>query len=398
MDYMKRALELKESLVRDRRFLHQHPEIRNDLPITASFVEERLKALGLDVRRCGGSGLTATIGGKKPGPVLLLRADMDALPMQEESGLEFASLTPGQAHCCGHDTHTAMLLCAAQMLKENEDALEGTVKLMFQPDEEGGNGCLDMVNDGILENPKVDAALALHVDAAAPLGSFAYGLGPIFSSNDVFSIKVIGKAGHGARPHQSIDPINAAAHILVGLETLIAREANPSETCMLCVGSIESSSKAFNIIPESVLMKGSIRTYNHDQREMLVRRLKEVAEYTAMAFACRAEVQYEVQMPPLIVNDNLELEMRKYLDEVLAGFGGVVEPPICKMGSEDFTHVTNRVPSAFFFIGAGPDREHGGQYSQHNTKVVFNEEMLPMGAAGYAYCAEKWLANHAASK
>lgn len=398
MDYMKRALALKEQLVRDRRFLHQHPELRSNLPVTSSFVEERLSALGLRCRRCGGSGVSAVIGGKRPGPVLLLRADMDALPMQEESGLEFASLTPGQAHCCGHDAHTAMLLCAARMLKESEDALEGSVKLMFQPDEEGGNGCRDMVEDGILEDPGVDAALALHVDAAAPLGSFAYSMGPAFSSNDVFSIKVIGKAGHGARPHQSIDPINAAAHILVGLEALIAREANPAETCMLCVGSIESSSKAFNIIPESVLMKGSIRTYDHGQRELLVRRLREVAEYTAMAFACRAEVRYEVQMPPLIVDNDLELEMRGYLDEVLAGYGGVVEPPVAKMGSEDFTHVTNRVPSAYFFIGAGPDREHGGQYSQHNTKVVFNEEMLPMGAAGYAHCARRWLARRSGAQ
>lgn len=394
MDYMKRALGLKETIVKNRRFLHQHPELRCELPVTSAYVEERLKEMGLEVQHCGKYGLVALVGGKKPGPVLLLRADMDALPMMEESGLEFASLTPGQAHCCGHDNHAAMLLGAAQMLKENENELCGTVKLMFQPGEECGEGCLEMLNAGVLENPKVDAAMAMHVDAMTPLGTFGYGMNAVFSSNDIFEITVKGVSCHGARPHQGVDPINAAAHVVTALETLIAREADPSEICILTVCSIESNSKAFNIIPGDVVMKGTIRTYNAQQQEMLVRRLNEVVEYTAKSFGCEGIVEWETPMVPLFVNNDMETEMRGYLEEALGELGHVGEPPVVKLGSEDFANLTSHVPSAFFFVGAGPDREHGGKYSQHNTKVVFNEEMLPLGSAGFAHCATKWLENH----
>lgn len=391
IDYLKRAKELAGEITADRRYLHQHPETGCDTPVTRDYIEKRLLDMGCQAAHVG-PGLVATVG--QGSPVILLRADMDALMMTEESGLPFASLNPGKAHCCGHDTHSAMLLGAARMLKENEDSLKGTVKLMFQPGEETGNGAPAMIEAGVLEHPKPDAAVAFHVDAALPMGKFNYSIGPTFCSNDVFTIRVCGKSGHGARPHQAVDAINASAHIVTGLETLIARESVPTETCMLTVCSIESDSKVFNVFPKTVTLTGSIRTYNPEQRASLVRRLKEVVEGIAKSFNCTGQVTFDHQQEPLLVDGELETELRGYLQEALGSEGTVVEPPIMKMGSEDFAGVTMRIPSAYFFIGAGPDRENGYFCSQHNPKVRYNEDMLPLGAAGYAQCADRWLEHH----
>lgn len=389
MNYFARALELNKELIETRRHIHQFPEIGKELINTSAFVKEKLKEFGITPKDVGGYGVSATIG--EGDPVLLLRADMDALPMTEESGLSFASKIDGVAHCCGHDTHTAMLLYGAKMLKENEENLKGTIKLMFQPDEEGGGGCEDMVEDGILENPKVDFAMAMHVDAASPLGTISYAQGAAFCSNDVFEVKIIGKSGHGARPHQGIDPINAAAHIITGLQTLIARESDPSETNILTVCSIESSTKVFNIMPESTTIKGSLRTYSLSEREMLLKRFKEVCEYTAKSFRCTAEIKISNSLDPVIVDDKMELDMLSYMEEALGNEITIGKEPIRKMGSEDFAFVTSKVPSAYFFLGAGIDRDTPYPHSQHSSKVVFNEEVLPIGASIFAYSATRFL-------
>lgn len=394
MNYLKRALELKEETVQDRRTIHQHPETGCETPMTTAHIEKRLGEMGIQFQRCGRFGVTALVGKKADGPVLLLRADMDALPMNEESGLPFASQVPGKAHCCGHDNHAAMLLTAAKMLKENEDALRGRVKLMFQPGEEVGDGCMEMVRAGVLENPRVDAAMGLHVDAALPLGKLNYGRGPTFCSNDTFLLTVRGKSGHGARPHQAIDAINCAAHLVLALETLIAREADPSETNMLTVCSIESSSKASNIFPEYVKLKGTIRTYNTRQHDLLLRRFEEVCESTARTFGCVCDVAYESQGDPVVLDIPMEEEMMGYMAELLAGEAEFLPDPIRKMGSEDFAAVTCRVPSAFFFLGAGKDRQTPWHVGQHNSQVVFNEDCLPYGAAAMAHGATQWLESH----
>ena len=395
MDYLKRAHELNETLLRDRRALHSHPETGCEVPQTSAYIRAQLEEMGLEVKACGRCGPTALIGKKEDGPVLLMRADIDALPMQEESGLPFASQTPGKAHCCGHDNHAAMLLGAARMLKENEDALAGRVKLMFQPGEETGDGCLEMIEAGVLENPAPDAAMGLHVDAGAPLGQIAWGQGPTFCSNDIFTLTVQGQSCHGARPHQGKDALNCAAHLILALETLIAREADPSETDILTVCSIESSSKAFNIFPENVVMKGSLRTYNNDQRDYLLARLQEVCEYTSKTFGCQCQVEFEASTNAVILDEPMEEEIKGYLRETLKDEAHLTEKPIRKMGGDDFAGVTCRLPSAYFFVGAGADREHPYPYIQHNSKVVFNEECLPLGAAALAGCAEGWLKNHA---
>lgn len=394
IDYLRRAHELEEELTADRRFLHRHPETGCDTPVTRDYIEKRLGDMGYEAVRTG-PGLVAAAG--HGSPVILLRADMDGLVMAEESGLPFASLNHGKAHCCGHDIHAAMLLGAARMLKENEANLKGTVKLMFQPGEETGEGAMAMVDGGVLEHPRPDAAMAFHVDAALALGRFHYSKGPAFCSNDIFEIEVSGKAGHGARPHQAIDAINASAHIITGLESLIARESIPVRTCVLTVCSIESSTRTSNVFPARVTMAGSIRTDHPEQRDLLVRRLVEVVKGIADSFQCTGKVVFRGSQEPLIVDGQAESEMRGYLEEVLGNEGTVEEPPVMKMGSEDFACVASRIPTAYFFIGGGPDRENGYFCSQHNSKVRYNEEMLPLGAAGYAHIADRWLENHSAA-
>ena len=243
-DYLKRAKELEEDILKDRRHIHRNPEVGDELPETCKYVTERLKQMGYEPRRCARYGVLAEAGqGEK---LFLLRADMDALPMAEESGLPFASSYPDRAHTCGHDTHVAMLLGAARMLKENEAELKGRVRLMFQPNEEGLFGAVDMIADHALDD--VDAAMALHIDATMPLGYLTRGRGCAFASNDFFDIVITGKGGHAARPADAVDPINVMSYIQMGIQTLISREATPTETNVISItdGQIFLETDLFN--------------------------------------------------------------------------------------------------------------------------------------------------------
>ena len=289
MNDYQRACELKDETIANRRYIHEHAEVGLELPQTRAYVMEKLKEYGLEPKVCG-AGVTATLG--KAGKVLLLRADMDALPMPEESGESFACKDGIHNHACGHDFHAAMLLTAAKILKEKENELEGTVKFMFQPAEETFEGSRNMIEHGILENPKVDAALAFHVAAGkVPAGLVMYNdNGVMMSSVDGFQITIHGKGAHGASPHTAIDPINVGAHIYLALQELIARESNPSHACVLTIGQFAAGS-APNIIPEVAVLQGTIRTNDKGARELLVRRMKQVAEGEAAVFGASVEIE-----------------------------------------------------------------------------------------------------------
>ena len=384
MSYYERALELKEEIVTNRRYFHTNAEVGLHMPKAKAFVMEKLKEYGLDPQECG-EGVTATIG--KGGKVILLRADMDALSMPEQSGLPFACPTGTEGHCCGHDLHAAMLLTAAKMLKENEDSLEGTVKFMFQPGEENFTGAKNMVENGILENPKPDIALAYHVGPGQiPMGTFMYNDSgkAIMFSMDGFEIHIKGRGSHGAYPHMSVDPINIGVHIHLALQELIARECNPSDACVLTIGQFQAGS-AQNIIPESAMMSGTIRTNSPEERQLLLRRLKEVSERTAEVYGGTAEVVMTGGVGPLVCDAALTKEMVGYMKELpipnLTGY-----PGITASASEDFSVVAERIPSVFMYLAAGFLDERGA-VSAHNPKVVFNEDVLPMGAACLAQCA-----------
>ena len=390
MNYYERAAALREELIENRRYFHTNAEVGLNMPKAKAYVLKKLEEYGLDPKECG-MGVTATLG--RGGKTILLRADMDALPMAEESGLEFACPTGQQAHTCGHDFHAAMLLTAAKLLKESEDQLEGTVKFMFQPAEETFEGSKDMIEHGILEDPKPDAALAYHVGPGKmPVGIFMYNAGgTLMFSMDGFEIHIKGRGSHGAFPHMAVDPINIGAHIHLALQELIARECDPSNACVLTVGQFHAGS-APNIIPESAVLEGTIRTNKAEEREKLIRRLKEVAEGTAAVYGGTAEVSFPCGVPTLVCDAALTNEMVGYMKELpIPGLMGV--PNISASASDDFALITERIPSAYMYLSAGYQDERGA-YSSHNPKVQFNEDVLPVGAACLAHCAVQWLKHH----
>ena len=390
MDFYKRAQELKGETIAHRRYLHKNAEVGLELHRTKAYVMQQLRATGIEPQECG-HGVTALIGSGSP--VLLLRADMDALPMEELSGEEFACPTGTEAHTCGHDFHVAMLLTAAKMLKEREGELMGTVKLMFQPGEETFEGCKDMVAGGLLENPTVDAALGFHVTPGKFLpGVVLYNAREaVMNSVNGFRIEIAGKGGHGAYPHLSIDPIQIAVQIYLALEELIAREANPRKTCVLTIGKLWAGI-APNIIPDTAEMEGTLRTNDPKMRALLVRRIGEVVQGIAATYGGSAKLTFIYDVPPLICGREQTEEMASYMQEL--GVPGMrMVSHMQSNASEDFSVIAERIPSTYMFISAGFDDERG-LYAGHNPHVRFNEDVCPIGAAAYAHCAMRWLEKH----
>lgn len=390
MNYYERALELKEETIAHRRYFHSNAEVGLNMPKAQAYVMEKLESYGVNARKCG-HGVAATIG--NGGKCILLRADMDALPMPEESGEDFACPTGTEAHACGHDFHAAMLLTAAKMLKENEATLNGTVKLMFQPAEETFEGSREMIEEGILENPSVDVALAYHVSPGKmPLGLVMYNSqSTMMFSVDGFRIVIQGKGSHGAYPHTGIDPINIGVHIHLALQELIAREADPNAACVLTIGKFAAGAAA-NIIPDTAVLEGTLRTNNAEERNKLVKRIREVAELTAVVYGGSVKMESLSSVPPLICDGALTTEMVGYMRELsIPGF--TEYPGISASASEDFATIAEKVPSTFMYLSAGFLDERGA-YSAHHPKVRFNEDVCPVGASCLAHCAEQWLKNH----
>lgn len=387
MDFLKRAKELESNLLTDRRFMHKNAELGMNLPITTEYIVKRLKEIGLEPEKIIDSGVTATIKGGKPGKTILLRADMDALPMAEENDLEFCTVTSA-AHTCGHDIHAAMLLTAAQMLKENQNELEGNVKLMFQPGEEIFAGAKQMIDAGVMKNPDVDAAFAMHMTTDYPVGTISYGQGFTTSSCDGFKITIHGKGCHGAMPDLGIDPINVGVHTYLAMQNLIAREAPPAETVVLTLGQFAAGT-ANNIIPETAVLQGTMRTYNVDLRKKLVQRLHEVVDYTAKAF--NATVDYEVlsAVPPNHVNPELLDEMLGYINGLDYDFNLV--PNVRLTPSDDIAFISELVPLVYVNLGT---KVEGNPYPLHNPGVQFDEDVMVLGAAVHAQCTYNWLKNN----
>lgn len=390
MTWLAQAQAIQAEVVAHRRHIHEHPEIHDELPNTTRYVMEQLKALGCDPKEICKSGVVATIGNKK-GKTILLRADMDALPIREETDLPFRSAN-GHMHACGHDLHTAMLLGAAKLLKARESELEGTVKLMFQPAEEIMKGGKMMVEAGVLENPKVDAALTSHVMSnAAPPGSGKILIMPCVAaaSSDVFQITVQGVGCHGAMPNTGVDPINVGCHIILSLQALNARENKPSEVLIITIGQFVGGN-ASNIIPDSVVLDGTIRTFNSEVRNMAKKRVEEIAVQTAALFKATAKVDFLYGAPPLVLDKDLSEEITRYIKAVLPE-DQVLYQSSPLTGSEDFSYVAEQVPSAFFTITADA---HANPYPQHHPRVDFSEDVMPAGMAAMAQAASEWLKNN----
>lgn len=390
MNCYQRALQLQEETIAHRRFFHTHAEVGLEMPKACDYVTKTLSALELTPRPCG-KGITATLG--SGGKTILLRADMDALPMAEESGEPFACPTGKQAHTCGHDLHAAMLLTAAKILKEQESKLEGTVKFMFQPAEEPLEGARNMIEAGILEDPKVDAALACHVTSGhAPVGTILYNdTGTMMHSADGFEITIRGKSGHGAYPQMAIDPINIAVHVYLALDAIVNREVSSEKSCVLTFGSIHAGT-AYNIIPDIATLEGTLRTNHPESRTHMLKRIEEAVCQTAALYDGTGDIRFFSNNPPLICNPALTREIVGYLKELEIPNISTI-PGITASASEDFAAVTERVPGSFLYLSAGFPN-HQGDAPAHNSKVRFNENVLPIGAGGLAHCALRWLAEH----
>ena len=390
MNWMEKALEIQESIRADRRKIHENAEVGFDLPKTTAYVKGRLREMGYEPWDCGRAGIIATVG-KPGGKVFLLRADMDALPIREEAAVDFAC-PDSRMHACGHDLHTAMLLGAAKLLKDQEEQLPGMVKLMFQPSEETFEGCRDMLEHGLLEDPKPQGAMMIHVAAAMPMAPgtiVVSGPGVSAPAADYFTVTVHGKGCHGAAPQQGIDPIAAGAKILLALEELPAREFPGS---VLTVGSFHAGD-AGNVIPDKAQLCGSLRTWDESLRESCKARMVTLAEGTASACRARAEVSFGTGCPSLYNDPTLCAQVTRWLraqlgeDKVftaaqLGGTGGG--------GSEDFAYLSREVPSVMLALAAGRP-EDGYAYPQHHPKAAFDESVLCVGAAALAACAEGFL-------
>lgn len=392
MSIMEEARALQDDIVADRRWLHEHPEIGFDLPQTTNYVAKRLREIGLEPQEIIASGLVATIGDPSSKRCFMLRADMDALPLREETGLSFAA-TGEHMHACGHDAHTAMLLGAARILKAREAELPGCVKLMFQPDEEGtapdeicGNEA--MIKAGVLENPRVDAAAAIHLmPLDYRLGEIATRPGTGFSSIDDIDLVVHGKGGHGSQPHQLIDPFNIACHIFLGAQNLIARELDPNDQAVITFGAINGGTAA-NIVPDDVHLLGTLRTINEDTRAHLKERLSALCQGIADGFGGSVDVQFLRGVPSVYNDPALTEELIGYVEELTGRPVTILDKPIS--GSDDMSVISQAVPTTYFVVGTG-SKEEGVSYPVHNSHVVFDEGVFAEGAALTATVALRWL-------
>lgn len=393
---MQEAAALQEEIKAHRLWLHTHAETGFDLTETKPYVKSTLTEMGYTVQECGKAGLVTTVG-KPGGKVILLRADMDALPIAEEADVDFACKN-GRMHACGHDMHTAMLLGAAKILKSHESELDGMVKLMFQPAEEIFEGSKDMIVSGVLENPKPDAALMIHVAAGMPLpaGTVVVSApGVSAPAADYFTIRVHGKGCHGSAPQNGIDPLTAAAHILIALQEIHARELSASDEAVLTIGTFHAG-EAGNVIPDTAVMGGTIRTYDEKTRTYLKERMTAIAQSVAEAFRASADVSFGSGCPTLINDKALSEKVTGYLKDLLGANRAFTTAelsggkPARGGGSEDFAYVSHEVPSLMLALAAG-EPSKGYVYPQHHPKVKFDESVLSTGAAVFVDCALQYL-------
>jgi hippurate hydrolase len=386
MPVINRVAEMQDQVAEWRRHLHENPELLYDVHHTAAFVADKLTSFGCDVVETGigRTGVVAIIKGSQgEGPVIGFRADMDALPILETSGKPWASKTPGKAHSCGHDGHTAMLLGAARYLAETRN-FKGSIAVIFQPAEEGGAGALAMINDGMLEKFGISQVFGMHNEPHLPVGSFALRKGSIMAAADTFEITINGRGSHAAQPHMSIDPVLAASHVVVALQSIVSRETDPLKSLVVTVASIHGG-QASNVIPAFVKLTGTVRTLLPETRDFAEKRLREVATATATAHGATADVTYHRGYPVTFNHDD-ETDFAIEIASKVAGPRAVNSGMAPHMGAEDFSYMLEKRPGAFIFIG------NGDTAGLHNAAYDFNDEAIPFGVSYWVTLAETALA------
>ena len=379
IDFLTEARALYDDLVATRRDLHMHPELGFQEVRTARIVAERLGALGYEVvTGIGKTGVVGLLAGEQPGThTVLLRFDMDALPIEEENDVPYRSQSPGVMHACGHDGHVAIGLGVATLLARQRAAFGGTIKLMFQPAEEGLGGARAMIADGVLEGPHVDTALGLHVWSGFDTGTAVVRSGALMAAADTFEIEVQGRGGHAAHPEQSVDAVLVAAQIVVALQTVVARNLSPTEAGVVTVGVLQAGT-AHNIIAERARLRGSIRSFNEATRTLLHRRVAELATGVAAAHGASAEVHIAGCVDPTV---NAPAPTAAVYAAASAVMGAAaINTSYCTTGGEDFSAVLAQVPGNFFFLGAR-DEARGLSYPHHSPRFDFDERCMPQGVA-----------------
>ncbi|MCY1335167.1 Hippurate hydrolase [compost metagenome] len=372
--------------IRIRHQIHAHPELAFEERRTSDLVAEQLAAWGYAVHRgLGTTGLVGTLRKGNGSKALGIRADMDALPIQEQTGLAYASTIAGKMHACGHDGHTAILLCAAKYLAESVD-FNGTLNLIFQPAEENEGGALRMLEDGLFERFPCDEVYALHNSPGMPVGQIGVIAGPAMASFDRATVTLRGRGAHGAMPHHGIDPMQCAASIVLGLQSIVSREIDALKSAVITVGSIQAGS-TYNVVPESATIKIGVRTLDPKVRTLVETRIREFVTTQAQSYQLQSEVVYERKYP-VLVNHAVQTESARQAAIRLVGTGNVVErPPV--MGSEDFAYMLEQRPGAYIRLGNGLGEDGGCMV--HNPQYDFNDKALPVGAAFWAHLAQSYL-------
>lgn len=380
-EILARARAIQGRLVEVRRDLHMNPELGMQEHRTAGIVADRLQSLGIQVRTgVGGTGVVGVLAGARPGPTIALRADMDALPIQDRKQVPYASQVPGIMHACGHDGHTAILLGTAEILSGMAGQLGGQVKFLFQPAEEGPGGALPMIEAGALEDPHVDCVVGLHLHNDLPAGTLAVKYGGVSASSDSFQITITGRGGHGAAPHTAVDAISAAAQFVTTLQTIVSREINPVEPAVVTVGTIRGGYRG-NVIADEVVMTGTVRLLEQEARPLMQERIERVAGGVTAATRTTYQMQYGYGYPP-VVNDDQVTALVEQACAKIVGAGNVLRLKAPTMGAEDFSYFAGERPGCFFRLGSR-NEEKGLVLPGHNPEYDFDEAVLWLGVAAF---------------
>ncbi|WP_433761072.1 M20 aminoacylase family protein [Brucella anthropi] len=386
MPVLNRAVETQAEIAAWRRKLHQNPELLYDVHETAQFVEDKLKSFGCDLVETGvgRTGVVGIIKGRHgDGPAIGLRADMDALPITETSGVEWVSQNPGKAHSCGHDGHTSMLLGAAQYLAETRN-FRGSVALLFQPAEEGGAGGLAMVEDGVMDRFNISEVYGIHNMPGLPVGQFAMRKGPIMAATDEFDLFITGRGGHAAQPHRTIDPILAGSQLMIALQGIVSRNVDPLDSLVISVTKFVAG-EAYNVIPEKATLSGTVRTLKKETRAFAERRIREAAAGIAAVTGAEITVRYKNNYP-VTFNHDAQTEFAARVASAVAGEGKVDESVEPMMAAEDFSYMLEARPGAYIFLG------NGDTPGLHHPAYDFNDDAIPYGVSYFVAVAETALA------
>jgi amidohydrolase len=389
-NFLQQAEELFPYTQTLRRDFHRHPELGFREVRTGGIVAKELEALGLEVTKgVGKTGVVGYLEGSRPGPTILLRFDMDALPITEETGAEYSSTNPGVMHACGHDGHTAIGLTVAKMLHAQRDQLAGSIKFCFQPSEEGTNGeeiggALMMMRDGVLESPKVEKTLSLHLWNDYPLGWIHVAKGPVMAGAEMFTIKLTGRGGHGAAPETTVDPVVAAAQIVTALQTIVSRNVAPLKPAVVSVTSIHSGT-AFNIIPQTAELNGTIRTFEPEVRKLVLERFEQIVRGVASSMNCEVEITIKQVTAPVINNGDVAESVLKSAQSVFPQTE-IDTSPYLTMGAEDMGYMLEKADGCYFFVGSA-NAEKNLNYNHHHPKFDFDEQALISASALMASAA-----------